>query len=108
MNLKSLLTAACMLFMHYSFSQNYKAAMKNGQQLSINQQYQDAISAFTEALSFDANSVEALLSRGECYERIKNLKNASEDYNKANTLNPGNADVAERLAGLSLLSGDYQ
>lgn len=103
-------TLAFILFgcMLQSFAQNYKAAFKNGESLMNNQKYQDAINAFTDALNFDAKSTEALLARGTCFESLNNLKAALEDYNKASQIDPGNSDIAEKIANVTLLSGDYK
>jgi tetratricopeptide (TPR) repeat protein len=108
MKFKFLLSALLIAGVTICFGQNYKAALKIAQQQNTNQQYQDAIVSCTEALNYDASSVEALLARGMCYERIKNYKAAGDDYDKAGSLSPGNADVAELKAGLDLLKGDYK
>lgn len=95
------------LFME-GFSQNYKASFKNGQGLMAAQKYQEAINAFTEAINYDANSTEALLARGSCYEILNNLKAAKDDYTRAKTLDASNNDIAEKIAHVNLLSGDYK
>lgn len=108
MKLKSTLTIAIICTFIAGFAQNLKTALKTGQSLMANQKYQDASAAFTEALSYDAKNTEALLLRGTCYENLNNLKAAAEDYNKANSLDPGNSDIAEKIANINLLSGDYK
>lgn len=90
------------------YSQNFKTALKNGQNLMSNQKYQEAINAFSEAITFDTKSAESYLNRGICYESMNNLKAAFDDYNKANSLDPGNMDIAERIANINLLNGDYK
>jgi tetratricopeptide (TPR) repeat protein len=108
MKLKFTLTIFIVCLFLNANAQNYKAALKNGQTLMINQKYQEAINAFTEAIKFDASGSEAILNRGMCYESLNNLKAAFDDYNKANSLDPGNNDIAEKIANINLLNGDYK
>jgi tetratricopeptide (TPR) repeat protein len=108
MKLKFTITLFALFIFFQGYSQNFKTALKNGQSLMTNQKYQDAINAFTEAINFDAKSAEALVLRGTCYESLNNLKAAADDYNKANTLDPGNAEIAEKIANINLLSGDFK
>lgn len=108
MKLKSTLTLIALMLFLQSYSQNFKTALKNGQSLMTNQKYQEAINAFTEALSFDTKNSEAMLSRGICYESMNNLKAALSDFNAANALDPNNIDIAERIANINLLIGNYQ
>lgn len=91
-----------------AFSQNFKTAFKNGQNLMMNQKYQEAINAFTEAINYDGKSADAFVNRGSCFESLNNLKAAADDYNKANALDPGNSDIAEKMANINLLNGDYK
>jgi tetratricopeptide (TPR) repeat protein len=108
MKLKFTLTFLLFCFVLSGFSQNLKTSLKNGQTLLANQKYQEAANAFTEALTYDVKNTEALLLRGTCYENLKNFKAAAEDYNKANTIDPGNNDIAEKIANINLLSGEYK
>lgn len=108
MNLKSTLTILFLCVFFQGFSQNLKTALKNGQSLMMNQKYQEAINAFTEALTYDGKNTEALINRGMSYESINNLKAALEDYTRAGSLDPGNNDIAEKIANVNLLSGNYQ
>ncbi len=108
MNLKFLLSIVLFSFSLLGFSQNLKSALKNGQTLLANQKYQEASNAFTEALTYDAKNTEALILRGTCYENLKKFKAAAEDYNKASTIDPGNNDIAEKIANVNLLSGEYK
>jgi tetratricopeptide (TPR) repeat protein len=108
MKFKSTLTLVFLCYFLSGFSQNFKTALKNGQNYMTNQKYQEAINSFTEALNFDAKSTDALIARGTCFESLNNLKAALDDYNKANMLDPGNSDIAEKIANVTLLSGDYK
>lgn len=108
--MKLKITLICLIFCSCLtvYSQNFKTALKNGQNLMSNQKYQEAINAFSEAITFDTKSAESYLNRGICYESMNNLKAAFDDYNKANSLDPGNMDIAERIANINLLNGDYK
>ncbi|HRG58478.1 MAG TPA: tetratricopeptide repeat protein [Bacteroidia bacterium] len=108
MKLKITFTIAFVTYFFTAFSQNYKTSFKNGQNLMMNQKYQEAIIAFTEAINYDGKSADAYVNRGTCYESLNNHKAAADDYNKANTLSPGNSDIAEKIANINLLTGDYK
>jgi len=108
MKLKSTLTVLILFICSSGFSQNLKSALKNGQNLMTNQKYQEAINAYTEALTFDAKNTKALVARGICYESLNNLKAASQDYTIAKGLEPNNNDIAEKIANINLLMGNYK
>lgn len=52
-------------------------------------QYNDAISWFEKAIEIDNNYAEAYYNKGLCYELLKKLNIAREDYKKALELKPG-------------------
>jgi tetratricopeptide (TPR) repeat protein len=109
MKLKSTLSHVLVFFFFLSgYSQNLKTAIKNGENFITNQKYKEAANAYTEALSYDANNTEALIMRGTCFENLNDLKAAANDYNKAKGIDPENKDIAEKIANINLLSGDYK
>jgi tetratricopeptide (TPR) repeat protein len=108
MTIKSTLTLFVLFICIEGFAQNLKTAIKNGQNSMINQKYQEAINAFTEALNYDAKNTEALLARGTCYESINNLKAAYQDYAAAKMIEPNNSEIAEKIANINLLTGNYK
>ncbi len=91
-----------------SFSQNLKTALKNGDSFLENKKYKDAETAYTEALGYNANNVEALIGRGTAYENLNNLNAAIADYTAAQNANPVNTDIVEKLAHAYFLAGNYQ
>lgn len=108
MKLKFTLSLVLLTILFQSYAQNFKTAYKNGQSLMGNQKYQEAINAFTEALKYDNSNTETFLLRGACFESLNNLKAALLDYTQAKTLEPNNNDIAEKIANVNLLSGDYK
>ncbi len=48
-----------------------------------NKQNEEAIQSFNKALEIDENNVNALFSRGACYNKLGNYQKSIEDYNLA-------------------------
>ncbi len=67
-----------------------KANMKNGK-------FEEAIKAYTSALSHYGQNVDLLNAIGECYSQIKDFKNAKFYWSKSLEINPEQSDIKNKL-----------
>lgn len=73
--------------------------MNLGKKYLLNEQYEDAINAFTSAAAISPKDDEAYLGRGDAYMGLSQKDKAEKDYNTAITLNPDDREYTEKKLG---------
>lgn len=62
--------------------------------------FEEAITLFTEGLTFKPNDWGMLANRGDCYKAVNNFIKALEDYLNAFKEDKKNEDLAFRISGI--------
>lgn len=78
---------------------NYKHAHYNmgAIEMSVNENYKQAIRYFSNAINADVNYADAYFARGVCYEDLKDKTNAIADYEMAIQLEPNHPFAVQNL-----------
>lgn len=71
-----------------------------GDQFFSNQQYEQAVDAYSEVLATNAKNTKALYKRGRAYEALGNLDEAEKDYKNVFDQNPRDVQVLMSLSNL--------
>lgn len=71
-----------------------------GDQFYSDQQYEEAIAAYSNVLADNPKSVNALYNRGRSHEELGNLDEAEKDFRMALDLDPSNVQVLMSLSNL--------
>jgi len=74
-----------------TFSQDARSIINEGNKLSNNENFKDAIIKYTEAISIDKKESDAYLQRAYAYIRLKDYNNAIKDYSEVIRINPNNS-----------------
>lgn len=77
-----------------------KSDSTQGDQFFSNQQYEQAIEAYSDVLVNDTKNVNAMYKRGRAYEEVGNLDEAEKDFKNAYDLDPRNVQVLMSLSNL--------
>ncbi len=75
-----------------TYGQNPKKNYKNGVKLAENNQLNEAIAEFDQAIQLNDAYVDAYFARGEAYEKLDKNEEAAKDYEKAAELEPSVVD----------------
>lgn len=90
---------------------NWQEQYDLGRRYLNEQNYEQAVLAFTEAIQIDPNRSKSYVGRGEAYlaagETAENLAAALADYEKAGELGYQEADLWLRLADVYIRQGDF-
>jgi len=89
--MKKLLVFISIVISIYSYAQNAEDALKQGDTLSNEEKYNEAITKYTEAITIDKEMSNAYLQRAYAYLRLKDYNNAINDYSEVIKLNPENS-----------------
>lgn len=84
--MKKLFQIIFILFTLLSCAQEKGDLIEKGKIEMANQNFENAISLFTEAIAKKQNTAEAFFARGLCYNLNKDFKKSTEDFNSAESL----------------------
>ena len=83
-----------------------------GQKYLLEENYEEAIVAFTEAIKIEPSKAGAYIGRGNAYvlsgETQENLERALADYQFVRELDSGNAEAYLGIADVYIRQGDYE
>ncbi|MBI9068140.1 MAG: caspase family protein [Salinivirgaceae bacterium] len=89
-------------------AQNPKKSYKAGKKLFEVNDFQGALNELNQAIILDQNYVDAIVLRGQAYEKLENLDLAASDYEKALCLDKKTVDYLYQAGRLNYLIQNYE
>lgn len=83
-----------------SQAQSPKKYLKTGKEFEESKNYKDARDQYTKAIDMDAQYVDGYIARAGAYEKMYQIQDAIQDYNRAATFDPDNKEVYYNLGRL--------
>jgi tetratricopeptide (TPR) repeat protein len=98
--MKLVIRVFCILIPLAVFVSCSKSDSSQGDQFFSNQQYEQAVEAYSDVLVNNTKNVNALYKRGRAYEELGNLDEAEKDFKSAYDLDSRNVQVLMSLSNL--------
>ncbi|MCR4693871.1 MAG: chitobiase/beta-hexosaminidase C-terminal domain-containing protein [Pseudobutyrivibrio sp.] len=103
----TLILSIIFVIVYFNSTHTFDYRMKLAYEAEADEQYKKALEYYSEALSIDSSSFDALYGQGRMYYELKDYSDAITKFNMALTLDPENTQVYTYLLDSYQYIGDY-